>query len=80
MNNWRGLVMDADVIANAATGGAAFQNNVIAMDYTFSSTVSGATGLALAAENAATATYLNANGNTVISTPCDVLVNAWDFH
>jgi hypothetical protein len=78
MNNWRGLVMDADVIAN---GQAAFQNNVIAMDYTFNSTVSGATGLALAAENAATATYLNnpANGNTIISTPCDVLVNAWSF-
>lgn len=78
MNNWRGLIMDADVLAN---GQAAFQNNVIAMDYTFSSTVTGATGLALAAENAATATYLNnpANGNNVISTPCDVLVNAWSF-
>jgi hypothetical protein len=79
MNNWRGLIMDADVIANAATGGAAFQNNIIAMDYTFNSTVSGATGLALAAENTVTATYLNANGNNVISTPCDLLVNAWSF-
>jgi len=79
MNNWRGLVMDADVIANAALGGAAFQNNLIAMDYTFNSTVTGATGLALAGENAATTTYLNANGNTVISTPCDLLVNAWSF-
>lgn len=78
MNNWRGLIMDADVLAN---GQAAFQNNVIAMDYTFSSTVTGAIGLALAAENVATATYLNnpANGNNVISTPCDVLVNAWSF-
>ena len=78
MNNWRGLIMDADVLAN---GQAAFQNNVIAMDYTFNSTVTGATGLAAAAENAATATYLNnpANGNTIISTPCDVLVNAWSF-
>ncbi len=81
MNNWRGLVMDADVLTNSATGGAAFKNNIIAMDYAFNSTVSGATGLALAAENAATSTYLTAaaNTNTVISTPCDVLVNAWDF-
>ncbi len=78
MNNWRGLIMDADVLAN---GQAAFKNNVIAMDYTFNSTVTGATGLALAAENAATTTYLNnpANGNNVLSTPCDVLVNAWSF-
>jgi hypothetical protein len=80
MNNWRGLVMDADVLSNAALGGAAFQNNVIAMDYT---TVWSApyAGAALAAENSATATYLNnpANGNNVISTPCDVLVNAWSF-
>ncbi len=78
MNNWRGLVMDADVIAN---GLAAFKNNIIAMDYTYNSSVSGASGLALAAENAATSTYLTAlaNTNTIISTPCDVLVNAWDF-
>lgn len=77
MNNWRGLIMDADVLAN---GQAAFQNNVIAMDY---STVWSApyAGAAVAAENAATATYLNnpVNGNTIISTPCDVLVNAWSF-
>jgi hypothetical protein len=77
MNNWRGLIMDADVIAN---GLAAFKNNVIAMDYT---TVWSApyAGAAVAAENAATATYLNnpANGNTIVSTPCDILVNAWSF-
>ena len=77
MNNWRGLVMDADVLAN---GLAAFQNNVIAMDYStvWSSPYAGA---AVAAENSATATYLNnpANGNTIVSTPCDVLVNAWSF-
>ncbi len=81
MNNWRGLTMDADVIANSATGGAAFKNNVVAMDYTFNSSVSGATGLALAAENAATSTYLTAvaNTNSIVSTPCDVLVNAWSF-
>lgn len=81
MNNWRGLVMDADVLANAATAGAAFKNNIIAMDYTFNSTVPGFTGVALAAENAATSAYLTApaNTNTIISTPCDVLVNAWNF-
>ncbi len=77
MNNWRGLVMDADVLAN---GLAAFKNNVIAMDY---NTVWNApyAGAAVAAENAATATYLTdpANGNSIISTPCDVLVNAWNF-
>jgi hypothetical protein len=80
MNNWRGLIMDADVIANAALGGAAFQNNIIAMDYSTVWTAPYA-GAAVAAENAATATYLNnpANGNTIISTPCDVLVNAWSF-
>jgi hypothetical protein len=79
MNNYIGLIMDADVIANAATGGAAFQNNVIAMDTTFSSTVVGSIGFCKIAENAATNTYLRANGNTIINTPCDVLVNAWSF-
>jgi hypothetical protein len=81
MNNWRGLVMDADVIANSATaGGAAFQNNVIAMDLT---TVwpSPYAGAAVAAENAATNTYLTApaNLNSIVSTPCDVLADAWNF-
>ena len=77
MNNWRGLIMDADVLAN---GQAAFQNNVIAMNYSTVWTAPYA-GAALAAENSATATYLTnpANGNTIISTPCDVLTNAWDF-
>ena len=82
MNNWRGLVMDADVLANSATaGGAAFQNNIVAMDYAFISSVTNATGAALAAENAATSTYLTAaaNTNTILSTPCDVLINAWNF-
>jgi hypothetical protein len=81
MNNWRGLVMDADVLANSATAGAAFKNNIVAMDYAFSSTITGATGLALAAENAVTSTYLTAvaNTNTIISTPCDLLVDAWSF-
>jgi hypothetical protein len=78
MNNWRGLVMDADVIAN---GLAAFKNNVIAMDLAAVYTGTTYTNAALAAENAATATYLNnpVNGNTVLTTPCDVLVNAWNF-
>ena len=73
--------MDADVITNSASvGGAAFQNNIIAMDLT---TVWPApyAGVALAAENAGTVTYLTAaaNTNTTVGTPCDVLVNAWDF-
>ena len=77
MNNWRGLIMDADVIAN---GLAAFKNNIIAMDLT-SVWVAPYAGAAVAAENAATFTYLTAaaNTNTVITTPCDVLVNAWNF-
>ena len=77
MNNWRGLIMDADVLAN---GQGAFQNNVIAMDTNIVWT-GGYAGKALAAENAATKTYLTnpANGNTIVSTPCDVLTNAWDF-
>ncbi len=78
MNNWRGLLVDA---VTAATNQIAFKNNVVAMDYTFNSTVSGATGLALAGEDATSTAYLTnpANTNTIISTPCDVLVNAWDF-
>lgn len=78
MNNWIGLIMDADVITNSASGGAAFQNNVIAMDTTTVWTAPYA-GAAKGVENTATRTYFNANGNTVITTPCDVLVNAWDF-
>jgi hypothetical protein len=78
MNNWRGLIMDADVLAN---GQAAFKNNVIAMDYAATYTGTTYTNAAVAAENAATNTYLTnpANSNNVISTPCDVLVNAWSF-
>jgi len=77
MNNWRGLVTDADVIAN---GLANFQNNIIAMDLT-TVWVAPYAGAALAAENAATGTFLNvaSRTNTVITTPCDVLVNAWSF-
>ncbi len=77
MNNWRGLVTDADVIAN---GLAAFKNNIIAMDLT-TVWVAPYAGAALAGENAATTTFLTAaaNTNTIITTPCDVLVNAWNF-
>jgi hypothetical protein len=77
MNNWRGLLVDANTLLGPVT----FKNNIIAMDYTFNSTVVGATGLALAAEDAATNTFLTApaNTNTILSTPCDVLVNAWSF-
>lgn len=79
MNNWRGLVTDVDVIVN---GLAAFQNNTIAMDTSFNSTVSvAATGKALFAENTATNTFLTAaaSNNTLYSTPCDILINAWNF-
>ncbi len=76
MNNWRGLLMDA----TALDGPAVFQNNIIAMDLTTVWTGSYA-GAALAGETTQTAAYLTAaaNTNTIITTPCDVLVNAWDF-
>jgi hypothetical protein len=84
MNNRRGLVMDNTVITSAgvpvAGSTAAFKNNVIAMDFA-TTFVSPYAGTAVAGEDAPTLAYLNnpANGNNVISTPCDVLVNAWDF-
>jgi hypothetical protein len=84
MNNWRGLVMDNTVITSAgvpvAGSTAAFKNNVIAMNFA-TAFVAPYTGVAKDGEDAPTVAYLNnpANGNNVISTPCDVLVNAWDF-
>ncbi|MFT3981988.1 MAG: hypothetical protein QM687_16090 [Ferruginibacter sp.] len=77
MNNWRGLIMDADVLAN---GLAAFKNNIIAMDIS-TVWVAPYAGAAVAGENAATTTYLTtaANTNSIVTTPCDVLVNAWDY-
>jgi hypothetical protein len=79
MNNYRGLIMDADVIAN---GLAAFQNNVLAMD-TSLSFLPDTSYLThpLFGENTNTTNYLNAaaNRNQFLTTPCDVLVNAWDF-
>lgn len=82
MNNWKGLFIDGTASqANATAGTLQFRNNIVAMDFTFNSTVTGATGLATAGEDAFATTYLGnfANTNTIISTPCDVLVNAWDF-
>jgi hypothetical protein len=77
MNNWRGLLVDGVTLA---TNQQQFQNNIIAMDLT---TVWAApyAGAALAGEDAATTTFLNlaANTNTTITTPCDLLVNAWNF-
>jgi hypothetical protein len=77
MNNWRGLITDGDAIS---AGGFRFQNNIIAMDTTITFAAPYA-GLALNAENAATGNFLYAaaNTNTTVNTPCDILVNAWDF-
>jgi hypothetical protein len=82
MNNWKGLFIDgAASQANATAGTLQFKNNIVAMDYTFNSTVTGAIGLATAGEDAFATTYLGnlANTNTVINTPCDLLTNAWSF-
>jgi hypothetical protein len=76
--------MDNTVITSAgvpvAGSTAAFKNNVIAMNFA-TAFVAPYTGVAKDGEDAPTVAYLNnpANGNNVISTPCDVLVNAWDF-
>jgi hypothetical protein len=84
MNNWKGLGMDADLFIGGASL-AEFKNNVIAMDYTFNSNITNGTqsavGLATAADGAAATAYLAdpANGNNIVSTPCDVLTNAWDY-
>ena len=76
MNNWRGLLVDA----NTLLGPVAFRNNIIAMDFT-TVWVAPYAGAAVAAEDAATSTFLTApsNTNTILSTPCDLLVNAWNF-
>ena len=82
MNNWKGLFIDgAATQANATANTLQFKNNIVAMDFTFNSSVTGALGLATAGEDAFSTTYLNAaaNTNTIINTPCDVLVNAWSF-
>ncbi len=77
IGNWRGLLVDAVTLA---TNQLQFRNNIIAMDFTTTWTGSYA-GLALAGEDAPTTAFLNAaaNTNSILTTPCDVLVNAWDF-
>jgi hypothetical protein len=77
MNNWRGLLVDAGTLA---LNQQAFQNNIIAMDLS-TIWVAPYAGVALAGEDAGTTAFLTAvaNTNTIISTPCDVLVNAWSF-
>jgi hypothetical protein len=77
MNNWRGLLVDAVTLA---TNQLAFQNNIIAMDLS-TVWVAPYAGVALAGEDAGSTTFLNAaaNTNTIVTTPCDLLVNAWDF-
>jgi hypothetical protein len=74
MNNWRGLFF------NGANALAQFRNNIIAMDLA-TSFASPYTGVALVGEDATTNTYLAGQvpANTTVSTPCDVLTNAWNF-
>ncbi|CAN5872044.1 hypothetical protein BH11BAC4_BH11BAC4_04630 [soil metagenome] len=76
MNNWRGLIVDATIPLAAAE----FRNNIIAMDTTIAFTGTYA-GVARIGEDALSTNWLYtaAYTNTAISTPCDVLVNAWDF-
>ena len=81
MNNYVGLEMTKEGGTGNVDG--VFQNNIIAMDTTFAATLSryvafGATAKFL--NDTATARYFNdvANRNSVIGTPCDMLVNAWD--
>jgi hypothetical protein len=81
MNNWRGLFLDGTaVLANAAGGTLEFKNNIIAMD-TVTSWAAPYTGVAKIGEDVASRNFVGlvANTNTILNTPCDVLVNAWDF-
>lgn len=76
MNNWRGIVIDAPTLATAQ---AAFQNNIVAADFTTVWTGVYA-GASLYAEDAATNTYIASGSNTQISTnACSLLTNAWTF-
>lgn len=84
MNNYIGLEMTKEGSTQAgqspAVVDAVFQNNIIAMDTSFAGTLSAYTAKAKFANDTASANYLNAaaNRNSVIGTPCDMLVNAWD--
>jgi hypothetical protein len=86
MNNFNGLnIEDAPTLANYNAGTLQFKNNIIAMDSTFVSTVTGTTtvngGLCKPGQTAfaTNAAYAVANTNTIINTPCDLLTNAWSF-
>jgi hypothetical protein len=88
MNNYNGLFIDGTASqANYTANLLEFKNNIIAMDSTFVSTVPGTlpptTTSALCKPGqdafATTALYLAANTNTILNTPCDILVNAWSF-
>jgi len=76
MNNWRGLIADNTVPLALAE----FRNNIIAMDTTQVFTGVYA-GTARIGEDALSTNwfYTPAYTNNAISTPCDVLANAWDF-
>jgi hypothetical protein len=82
MNNFNGLFIEnAPTQANYTSGALQFKNNIIAMDSTFNSTVTGATGLCKPGQDAfaTAAAYLITNTNTILNTPCDLLTNAWSF-
>ncbi len=86
MNNFTGLFIEnAPTQANYNAGTLQFKNNIIAMDSTFLSTVTGTTtingGLCKPGQDAFTtnAAYTLANTNTILNTPCDLLTNAWSF-
>jgi hypothetical protein len=81
MNNWRGLFVDGTAaLANATAGTLIFRNNIIAMDTT-TTWVAPYAGTARIGEDVASRNFIGllANTNTILNTPCDLLVNAWDF-
>ncbi len=77
MNNFRGLVVDANTLA---TNAQVVQNTIIAMDTT-AVFVAPYAGTARINEDAATNNYFNiaALNNERLSTPCDILADAWNF-
>ena len=78
MNNWRGLFIDG--AATIATGGYAFQNNILAQDTT-SIWVAPYTGVGKVGEDAfsASVVYGAVNNNTIIggASGCNLLTNVW---
>jgi hypothetical protein len=83
MNNWRAVFFDNAVnsgIPQNPGANAKFINNIIAMDTSVTSYNTTYNSRALFGEGTiSTNSFLLANGNTLITTPCDVLTNAWDF-